>query len=306
LQFFWYELGAVLPKIKLSPFRDSAILSPRITDVSQFCMGDKPFFNWRPSFIVSLTTSEDLHVRKQESVEIWQVIPLLLAAALLTVGLAMFLSGTERLVDVVQPVIVVFGGAVAGLLLTFSTSHIGQALQFALVRGLRGGAAPDNMITAMMKVCEVSRRDGLLGVAEIRSNSEQVEEVCGLIGDASDDEAIRFALERRLAREKRYHQMSTDVFVFTAIYAVLIGMLGSLLLYVSPVEGQAVGSIVLPFVCGISLAILMCILVGRLRSAHLRELVMVEIAFKGASIILEDNNVQRLRSRLGLLVTSGL
>jgi 1,2-phenylacetyl-CoA epoxidase PaaB subunit len=45
-----------------------------------------PFFNWQPSFNVSLTTSEDLFVRKQASVEIWQVIPLILAAALLTIG----------------------------------------------------------------------------------------------------------------------------------------------------------------------------------------------------------------------------
>ncbi len=65
---------------------------------------------------MSLTTSEDLLVRKQKSVEIWQVIPLILAAALLTVGLAMFLSGTQNLVDVVRPVIVVFGGALAGLM----------------------------------------------------------------------------------------------------------------------------------------------------------------------------------------------
>jgi chemotaxis protein MotA len=265
-----------------------------------------PYFNWRPSLNVSLTTSEDLFVRKQTSVEIWQVIPLILAAALLTIGLSMFLSGTEKLIDVVQPVIVVFGGALVGLLLTFSTSHLGQALQTALVRGIRGGSAPVTMIKAMLKVCEVSRRDGLLGVADIRSNSDQVEEVCCLIGDASDEQSIRFALERRMASERRYHQMSVDVFVFTGIYAVLIGMLGSLLLYVSPAQGSLGSAVVLPFVCGISLAILMCILVGRLRTAHLREQLMVEIAYKTASIILEDNNVQHLRSRLGLLVTSGL
>jgi len=205
----------------------------------------------------------------------------------------------------VQPVIVVFGGALAGLLLTFSTAHIGAALQIALVRGLRGGVQPEAMIRAMMKVCEVSRRDGLLGVADIRSNSEQVEEVCFLIGEASDDQSIRFAHERRISSEQRQHKMSSDVFLFTAIYAVLIGMLGSLLLYVAPVDNSVSSSVVLPFVCGISLAILMCILIGRLRSAHVRELTMVEIAYESATIILEDNNVQRLRSRLGLLAATG-
>jgi len=126
---------------------------------------------------VSLT-SDELFVRKYDSVEVWQVIPLILAAAMLTVGLAMYMSGTENLVDVVQPVIVVFGGTLAALLLTFSPSQIGQALQIALVRGVRGGTAPEEMIRAMMKICDVSRREGLLGVADIRSNSEEVEEVC--------------------------------------------------------------------------------------------------------------------------------
>ncbi|NND92868.1 MAG: hypothetical protein HKN42_18575 [Granulosicoccus sp.] len=245
-------------------------------------------------------------MRKPQSVEVWQVIPLILAAALLTIGLAMFLSGTEDLVDVVQPVIVVFGGALAGLLLTFSTTHIAQALQLALVRGVRGGTAPEQMIRAMMKVCDVSRRDGLMGVADIRSNSDQVEEVCFLIGQASDEATLRFALERRLASERLYHQMTSDVFAFTAIYAVLIGTLGSLLLYVSQTEGGVLGPTVLPFVCGVSLAILMCILIGRLRAAHMRELIIAEIAYRGGAMILEDNNVQRLRSRLGVLVPPGL
>ena len=245
-------------------------------------------------------------MRKPQSVEVWQVIPLILAAALLTIGLAMFLSGTESLVDVVQPVIVVFGGALASLLLTFSTSHIAQALQHALVRGVRGGTAPDGMVAAMLMVCEVSRRDGLLGVAEIRSNSEQLEEVCFLIGQASDESTLRFALERQIAGERLHHQMTSDVFLFTAVYAVLIGLLGSLLLYVSRVDSGVIGTTFLPFVCGVSLAILMCILIGRLRAAHLRELVIAEIAYQGAAMILDDNNVQRLRNRLEQLVPAGL
>lgn len=245
-------------------------------------------------------------MRKQESVEIWQVIPLILAAALLTVSLAMFLSGTKDPVEVVQPVIVVFGGALAGLLLTFSPSHIGQGLQLALVRGIRGGTAPEAMVRAMLKICDVSRRDGLLGVADIRSNSDQLEEVCCLIGDATDEATIKFAFERRQASERRIHQMTSDVFLFTALYAVLIGMLGTLLLYVNPEQGGGNVSVVLPFVCGISLAILMCILIGRLRAAHLRELVIAEIAYRGATIILQDNNTQRLRNRLMLILTAGL
>jgi len=108
-------------------------------------------------------------------------VPLAIAAISLTVGLAMFLSGTERPGDVVQPVIVVLGGTLALVLITFPMPQLSQAMKTALERGLRGGTKPSEMIRAMMKVCDVSRRDGLLGVGEIRSNSGAVEEVCQLI-----------------------------------------------------------------------------------------------------------------------------
>lgn len=257
-------------------------------------------------FTVSSTTSEESYVRKQQSVEVWQAIPLILAVALLTSGLAMVLSGTEELMDVVKPVIVVFGGVVAGLLLTFSTQQLAQSLQLAVLRGVRGGTAPEQMLRAMLKICEVSRRDGLQGVADVRSNSDQVDEVCFLIGQAAEESTIRFALERRMARENLQHRMTVDVFLFSSVFAVAIGTLHSLLLYVTRPDADVLGNTFMPFVFGVSLAIVMSVLLGRLRASHLRELVMVEIAYRGAAMLLEDNNVQRLRGRLIMLVPPGL
>ena len=247
-------------------------------------------------------------MRKPESVDIWQTLPLVLATVLLTVGLSMFLSDTVDLVDVIRPVIVVFGGTLVALLVTFPIAQIAQALQTALVRGVRGGSSPVEMIRAMMKVCDISRRAGLLGVAEVRSSSPEVEEACQLIGEAAEDSIIRFRLERCLEGERTYNRMTTDVFLFTAVFAVLSGLLGSLIHFVSPglERSEFSGDTVVPFVCGVSLAMLLCILIGRLRAAHLRELVTTEIAYRGASIILEDNNVQRLRGRLVPLVPPGL
>ncbi len=263
---------------------------------------------------VSPPPPDDLLVSRRHRVDLLQVVPLVLAAVMLTVGLAMFLGGTVELMDVVRPVIVVFGGTLVALLVTFPVPQLVQALQIALARGVHGGNSPEEMIRAMMKICDISRRDGLLGVAEIRSSSWEVEQVCHLIGDAADDEAIRFGLERRQSAERLYSHMTADVFLFTAVYAILIGLLGSLIHFAAPgavaamdaAVGGSLGGAILPFVCGVSLAILMGILLGRLRSAHARELVSTEIAYRGATIILEDNNVQRLRARLSMLVPPGL
>ncbi len=255
---------------------------------------------------MSVPRTHDLLVRKPDSVEVWLILPLAIAAVSLTIGLAMFLSGTQSPGDVVQPVIVVLGGALAAMLLTFPLTQITEALSAALIRGIRGGTKPSEMIRAMSKVCDVSRRDGLLGVGEIRSNCEAVEDVCQLISDAAREPAIRFNLERQLASERAFHQMVSDVFVFTAMYALLIGALASLIRFGSLDEGMSGAQVALPFVIGGSLAILLGILLGRLRAAHLRELLAMEIAYSGATLLLDDNNVQRLRGRLALLVPPGL
>lgn len=253
-----------------------------------------------------LTSPEESSVPREQSFNVVQLIPLVLAAMLVTVGMAMVLSDASEIGDVIQSVIVVFGGAAAGLLLSFPLAQTAQALQLALDRGFYGGNSPRKMIRAMLRVCEVSRREGLLGVAEIRSDSSDVEDVCQLIGDAADDAAIRFALDRTIARERVCHQMSVDVFLFAAIYAAIFGLLGSLLRYVNTTIDSLAGSVFLPFVCGASLAIMLIVLIARLRAAHMREIVTAEIAYRGAAIILEDNNVQRLQARLAMLVPTGL
>lgn len=255
---------------------------------------------------MALRNSDDLAVHKHEPIELWQIIPLLLAAVLLTIGLAMFMSGIQHAVDVVQPIIVVFGGTLVALLITFPLNQLSHSLQFALSRGIRGGTSPEEMAKAMLKVCDVSRREGLLGVAEVRSSSAEVEQVCHLIGDAADESEIQHSWSRSQASENMVHQMAIDIFVFTMIYAILIGALASIVRMVSTETAVLTGVNVLPFVSGVSLSILTAMLVGRLRSVHMRELVVVDVAYRSAAIILEDNNVQRLRSRLALLVPPGL
>jgi len=254
---------------------------------------------------VAFTKSDNTLVDKPEAVDLMQIIPLILAAALLTVGLSMFLSGTQNGSDLVQPVIVVFGGTTVAILATFSLSQIGLAMQLAVTRGIRGGTSPSDMVRAMMKICDVSRRAGLQGVGEIQSNSASLNEACFLISEAADEQRIQFRLDKQRTTEQVHNKMTTDVFLFIAIYSFLIGGLATLFRLVTNLtpamngtQALSQGMVVLPLVCGTCLALLMAILIGRLRSAHLRELVSTDVAFQGALVILEDNNVQRLRARL--------
>lgn len=287
---------------------------------------------------MALSNSEDFPIPGATAVIPQQVMSLLFGVMLLTVGLAMFLSGTTDGAALVQPCIVVFGGTTVALLATFGLTQIGRALQIAINRGLRGGTSADEMIKALMKVCDISRRDGLLGVAEIHSDNRVISDVCDLIGDAADEQTIEFSTRRARESEIRFHRSQSDVFLFTAIYAVIIGVIGSVLRGVS-IAGQlspplnAIGqlsqsttlsgdntialaqaagqsqpvlsTIMLPAICGLSLALVLTILIGRLRVVHHRELAVIDLAFQGAANILNDNNVQRLKSRLLWLLPNG-
>lgn len=292
---------------------------------------------------MSVSNSEELAVRSAAPIEVQKIVPLLLGLAFMTVGLAMFLSGTTDGTALVQPCIVVFGGCTVALLATFRPGHIARALQVAVDRGLRGGTSTDEIIRALMKVCDISRRDGLLGVAEVRSDSGLINNVCELIGDAAEEPGIHHSQTTSRESESGFHKAHSDVFLFTAIYAVMIGVIGTVLRAVStfsdaswqalntvqgasrqvdsqslanagnaaaqsyiPLAENAISSVMLPAICGISLALLLTILIGRLRNVHQRELAAIDLAYQGAAIILEDNNVQRLKNRLLCLVPNGI
>lgn len=262
---------------------------------------------------MALLSSEELAVRKSDKIDLLQVISLVSAGALLTVGLALFLSGAENEADLVQPIIVVFGGTVVSLLATFPLQLLGLALQEAVNRGIRGGNSPVEMIRAMMKISDITRRDGLQSVAEVETNSRVLNLICNLVCDAAYEREIRSALDQQRSLETVYHKMLTDVFVLAGVYALLIGTLGSVIRYIanqstvaSGLSGYGPGELFLPFICGCSLALLISIMVGRLRVVHQRELVVLEVAYQGAIIVLEDNNVQRLRVRLAQLLPTGL
>ena len=267
-----------------------------------------------------MPTTDELTIRQQSAVELQHVLPLLLGMLLLTVGLAMFLSGTTDGTALLQPSIVVFGGTTVALLASFSVSHVGRAMQDAVDRGIRGGTSAEEMVRAMMKVCDISRRDGLLGVADVRTDSPILSDVCQLIGDAADEESIQDSLVNQRMAEVSHHKMYSDVFLFAAAYAVIIGCLGSVIRAVSQsstvnvaqqVEAAShavstAGMVMLPAVIGISLALILAILLARLRAVHYRQLAIIDLAYRGTSIILEDNNVQRLKNRLLWLLPQGI
>lgn len=233
------------------------------------------------------------------------------AALLLTAAASMFLTGVDDLAYVLGASLTVLAGTAAGLLLTFSTGEVFAALYATVTRGIQRDSTPSEMITMIAMLSDLSRRVGLVGLVDIRTTSNELHEVCRLLASAADEMTIRLHLEKRRDVELATHKLFFSVLTFAAIYALTVGILASAVHYVSTSalieSGQAsLSASLLPSVCGVILAFLIAILMGRMNIAHLREMVSLEIAYQGGAMILEDNNAELVHSRLTSLLPPGM
>ncbi|MCB1755280.1 MAG: hypothetical protein KDJ38_07145 [Gammaproteobacteria bacterium] len=244
--------------------------------------------------------------------EMRNVIPLTVAAVFLSAAVAMFLTGVDDLASVIGWSLILLTGTAAALLLTFSRQEVSAALQVAVSRGIHRGTRPSEMITMITMISDLSRRVGLVGLVDIRTTSTELREVCTLVAGAADELTIRLQLEKRRHIEKAAHKLVFSVLVFASVYAALLGALGSVVqfahledLAMQTLESSWAGGL-LPLITGVSLALFVVILIGRINVSHLREMVNLEIAYQGGAMILEDNNASRVQTRLTELLPPGM
>lgn len=239
------------------------------------------------------------------------VIPLTAAALLITAAVAMFMTGVDDIVSVIGSSIAVLAATCAALFLTFSRREVAAALQATVVRGIQRGTPPSEMVTMITMISDLSRRVGLVGLVDIRTSSAELREVCALVAGASDESTIRMQLDKRRRTEEATHAMVSGVLLFSALYAVITGALGSVVQYARPqalgVAEEMAGSVaLLPLISGLALGLFAVVLLGRVRLAHMRELISLEIAYSGGAMILEDNNAEHVRRRLLELLPPGM
>ncbi len=257
------------------------------------------------------TNSEVRFVNDIKFTEMRNITLLTASALLLTAAAAMFLTGVNDPSLVIGSSLVVLVGTAAALLLTFSTAEVYSTLYATVTRGIQRDSTPTEMITMIAMLSDLSRRVGLVGLVDIRTSSKELHEVCRLLASAADEMTIRMHLHKRRDAELTTHKMFFSVMIFALIYALVIGLLTSVIHYMNAVQSNEVESVsvivsMLPAVCGITLAFLISILMGRMNIAHLREMVSLEIAYQGGAMILEDNNAENVHLRLTSLLPPGM
>ncbi|MCP3849052.1 MAG: motility protein A [Gammaproteobacteria bacterium] len=194
---------------------------------------------------------------------------------------------------------IVFGGTISATLLTFPLKDIITAFKSAFIVFGTDKQHPEQLIQSMLQLTQLSRRKGLLALADVKTNSPFLKRACNLIADASNEQMIRHVLRTEINSMKARHYNVQDVFKKMATYSPAFGMLGTLIGLIQMLStlddpdtiGPSMAVALLTTFYGSLLATVVFIpIAGKLKSRTMFEVINLEIMFEGAICILKDNN----------------
>ena len=234
----------------------------------------------------------------------------ILSGILLIVS-AIVLGGDVHNFHSVPGMMIVFGGTMAATLLTFQLRDVLAAFKGAFFVFARQKQDPNDLISTMLQLCNISRRKGLVGLADVKTKSPFLKRACNLMADASDEQMIRATLRTEIDSLKMRHFIVQDVFRRMAVYAPAFGLLGTLIgliqmlsdLQEPSVIGRGMSVALLTTFYGSLISTMVFLpIAGKLRSRTLIELINLEIIFEGAIGILQDNNSLSVYERLSSFI----
>ena len=196
-------------------------------------------------------------------------------------------------------IMIVFGGTSATTILTFRFKDVVSAFQSAYFVFVEERQDPNDMIATIIKLCNITRREGLIKLDKVKTESPFLKKTIGLIADNSSENIIRSALRTEIESLKMRHFIVQDVFRKMALYAPAFGMLGTLIGLVQMLSkmqdpssiGPAMAVALLTTFYGSLLSTMFFLpIAGKLKARTILEVINLEIIFEGAICILESNN----------------
>ena len=224
---------------------------------------------------------------------------------------AIFIAGDIHNFWNVPGLMIVLGGTVSTTLLTFQFTDVVTAFRAAYLAFTKDKKDPNSMVATMIKLSEISRRQGILGLSNVKTKSRFLKKACALIADGSEEETIRSALRTEIESLKMRHFVVQDIFRKMGLYSPAFGMLGTLIGLVQMLSklqdpsqiGSSMAIAILTTFYGSLLSTLFCLpIAGKLKARTVHEVINLEIVFEGAIGILDNNNPIIVYERLSSFI----
>lgn len=225
--------------------------------------------------------------------------------------MAIFMGGSETHFVNIPGMMIVFGGTAASTFVTFPLEEVLGAFRGGARTLFGRGVTPVQAVNTMVRIADISRRDGLLALENIHTDNAVLKKSCQLISDNASPHIIHDMLSIEIASMKRRHNISIEVFNRLGAYAPAFGMIGTLIGLVQMLSnledpesiGPGMAVAILTTFYGTMLAYIIFLPVaGKLRARSLQEELNLQIIFEGARCILENNNPRLVYDKLSSFV----
>jgi len=227
---------------------------------------------------------------------------------------AIVIGGAVDVFINIPGMMIVIGGTLASIMVAFPFEEVIQAFNAAFKMFVQRKTKVRDVVNIMVKVAEISRREGLVALENVQTENMVLKISCQLIADNADPDLIRTTLTIEINSMRRRHQVGQDVFKRLAALAPSFGMMGTLIGLVQMLSqldnpksiGPAMAVALLTTFYGSAMATLLFIPIGaKLRARTLQEQLHLEVIFEGAKSILENNNPRLVYEKLSSFLAPG-
>jgi chemotaxis protein MotA len=202
---------------------------------------------------------------------------------------------------------IVIGGTFAATLISFPLEEVLQAFKAAAKTFTIRLTKPGEVVETMVKVAEISRRDGLLALERVDTDNLLLKKAMQLIADSADPGLINDTMSIEISSMKRRHNTSIGVLMKMGNLGPSMGMIGTLIGLVQMLTqlsdpsslGPAMAVAIITTFYGSLLANMIFLPLGaKLTARSAQESLNLMIVFEGAKSILENNNPRLVMEKL--------
>jgi len=224
---------------------------------------------------------------------------LIITAIMLDGSLLQYMDGPGAMI--------VFGGTLAAICVSHPVEEVIQAFNAGFKIFSSRKVTAQEVVGVMVRIAEISRREGLLALENIRSDNVVLKKACKLIADNAGPQLIQDTLRIEIHSLKRRHQIGETVFRSLGTFAPAFGLIGTLIGLVQMLarlnNPKALGgamaiALLATFYGALSSNLLFLPIAGKLRARTQQEVLNLEIIFEGARCILQNNNPLLVRDKL--------
>ncbi len=220
---------------------------------------------------------------------------------------AIYLGGSLLQFFDLPSVMIVVGGSFGAICVAHPFEEVIQSFYAGFKAFASRKVRNRDVVNIMVKVAEISRREGLLALENVQTENVILKKSCQLIADNADPQLIRDTVAIEIASLKRRHLVAQEVFKRLGGLAPSFGMMGTLIGLVQMLMnlsdpskiGPGMAVAILTSFYGSVLATMVFVpIAAKLKARTLQEELHLLIIFEGAKSILENNNPRLVYEKL--------